>query len=171
MEWKRYTAEYREWAIQQMMPPVNRAVTGAEARPLQWTPSGSVSARVQSRDSVLDRPDYYWLSLIGRLAPGHSRQAAEAEMTAALRRFLTAKYGGSDLWTRFRDVRIEMVDGSRGISLARQQDASFLMLLAAVASMLLIVTCANVATLLLCRATLRQSEVALRRALGALREA
>lgn len=26
MESKRYTAEYREWALQQMMPPVNRAV-------------------------------------------------------------------------------------------------------------------------------------------------
>ena len=38
-----------------LAPPGNRAVLAAEARPLQWTPSGAVSARVQSTDSVTYR--------------------------------------------------------------------------------------------------------------------
>lgn len=36
-------------------PPVNRAVTVAESRPVRWTPRGSVAARFLSRDSTTFR--------------------------------------------------------------------------------------------------------------------
>jgi len=42
-------------------PPSNRAVTLAEARPMRWTPRGTVAARIQSRDSAT-----YRVSLNGR---------------------------------------------------------------------------------------------------------
>src|SRR4029079_18033100 len=42
-------------------PPVNRAVTLAEARPVRWTPRGSVTTRFLSRDSTT-----YRITLNGR---------------------------------------------------------------------------------------------------------
>ncbi len=43
------------------LPPVNRAVTLAEARPVRWTPRGAVAARFLSRDSTR-----YRITLNGR---------------------------------------------------------------------------------------------------------
>ena len=44
-----------------LAPPVNRAVTVAEARPVRWTPRGSVTTRFLSRDSTT-----YRITLEGR---------------------------------------------------------------------------------------------------------
>ncbi|MDB4875496.1 MAG: double-transrane region domain protein [Gemmatimonadetes bacterium] len=45
----------------QIAPPVNRAVTLAEARPVRWTPRGAVATRFLSRDSTT-----YRITLSGR---------------------------------------------------------------------------------------------------------
>jgi predicted permease len=134
--------------------------------PLVWQPE------MQQREPVRVRPDYYWLSLIGRLRPGQTRHAAEAAANVALRQFLTARAGSSiDSSTRDRiaGIHLEMASGARGISVARERTARPLMLLLAAAGLVLLIACANVATLLLCRATARRMEVSVRRALGAAR--
>jgi predicted permease len=134
--------------------------------PLVWQPD------IQLRESVLLRPDYYWLSLIGRLGPGQTERAAESAANVALRQFLTAKAGttiDASMRDRIAGIRIDMVSGARGISPIREPAAKPLTLLLAAAGLVLLIACANVATLLLCRATTRGTEVAVRRALGASR--
>lgn len=94
---------------------------------------------------------------LGRLAPGATLESAQTELASI----------SADLERRYQ------VDANRGVNLERYGDvvfgsvrAALLMLLAAV-TLVLLVTCANVANLLLARTATRTREVALRRALGA----
>src|SRR2546423_8811393 len=60
-------------------PPVNRAVTSADARPQHWTPRGALVARVMSKDSTT-----YRITLAGRsLARGTAAPNEEVVMRAA----------------------------------------------------------------------------------------
>jgi hypothetical protein len=63
-------------------PPLNRAVTLAEARPVRWTPRGAIAARVQSPDSTTYRMALGPRTLArGTVAPGEEAiiRAAPAE--------------------------------------------------------------------------------------------
>jgi Aerotolerance regulator N-terminal len=61
------------------LPPANRSITLAEARPIRWTPSGAVAAQITSADSVT-----YRIALGGRtLARGTSAPGEEAVVHAS----------------------------------------------------------------------------------------
>jgi putative ABC transport system permease protein len=105
--------------------------------------------------------DYHYLGAVARLKPGVTFQQAQAEMSAI----------AEGIATRYPDVKKDWgatVDRYVDRLVGPQTRLSLLVLMSAVVAVLLI-GCANLANLLMARATLRSREIALRLALGARR--
>ncbi len=126
-------------------------------------------ADVEMREDYRDRRDAFWLSLIGRLAPGTTRAQAQAAATVALKQFLDGPASplNADDRAEARDDRIQLVTGQTGISGVRDNYERSLWILLIVVGIVLLLTCANVASLILSRAAARRGEFSMRLALGA----
>lgn len=105
--------------------------------------------------------DYHYLSAVARLKPGVTYQQAQAEMSAIADGIATRYPDVKKGWGATVDLYVERVVNSR-------LRLSLIVLMSAVVAVLLI-GCANLANLLMARATLRSREIALRLALGAKR--
>jgi predicted permease len=132
-------------------------------RSLLWIPY--TAQPCLERNSFFLDPQPTWLTMDGRLAPGFSRNQAQAELAIVARQL--------DQLTPGRKTGLVVTNGS--LLSARTEHGhgpeAFWLLACTMGalSLVLLITCANVTTLLLSKAVVRQREIAVRLSLGAAR--
>ncbi|MEO8504409.1 MAG: ABC transporter permease [Acidobacteriota bacterium] len=113
--------------------------------------------------SLLADNHFWWVVVLGRLKPGIGDAAAQAALEQSFRSALQATLPGK----KAEDLpRFVLGDGRRGLDLSGAFEQPILVLLA-LAGIVLLVACANLANLLLARSAARQREMSVRLAMGA----
>jgi macrolide transport system ATP-binding/permease protein len=109
--------------------------------------------------------NYYWVQVMARLRPGVSRAQAQATLAPAFRQWVA---GTATTDSQRANLPALVVDeGAGGLDSLRRRYSRPLLVLMTLVGLILALTCANVANLLLARGAARSREMALRLSVGA----
>jgi putative ABC transport system permease protein len=136
--------------------------------PAFWVPL-TAEPQMEPSYSFMNEPAWDWLYLIGRVRPGSDVKGLEAQMQVELRQFLLSPAAKIEEREKPLVARqtLHFSPGGGGVQTLRNQYADGLRLLVLVSIFVLLIACANLANLMLVRATSRKQQSSIRAALGA----